>query len=125
MKSEKSFILCINQSKLLKMCAITQLNQCKFKRDPTFINSENYKTSKPHLLLLKLTDKLDLRRGEKNVALSNLSIYYTWKNIKSSYKNNEFKILAPAWNDYKMIAVDLSEQQALDIDARAIQQINF
>ena len=44
--------------------------------------------------MLKLANKLDLRRGEKSFALSNLSIYYTWKNIKSSYDNNKFKILA-------------------------------
>ena len=48
------------------------------------MNSENSKTSKPNVLILKLTDKLDLRRGEKINALSNLSIYYTWKNIKIS-----------------------------------------
>ena len=64
-----------------------------------FINSENSKTSKAHVLILKLTNELDLRRGEKIIALSNLSIYYTWKNIKSSYNNNKFKILAPTWND--------------------------
>ena len=63
------------------------------------MNSENSKTSEPHVLILKLTDKLDLRRGEKIVALSNLSIYYTWKNIKSSNNNNKFKISAPTWND--------------------------
>ena len=63
------------------------------------MNSENNKTSEPHVLILKLTDKLDLRRGEKNVALSILSIYYTWKNIKSLYNNNKFKISAPTWND--------------------------
>ena len=67
--------------------------------DTIFMNSENSKTSKPHVLILKLTDKLDLRRGEKSIALSNLSIYYTWKNIKSSYNNNKFKISTPAWND--------------------------
>ena len=60
------------------------------------MNSEN---SKPHVLILKLTHKLDLRIGEKIIALSNLSIYYTWKNIKSSYNNNKFKISAPTWND--------------------------
>ena len=43
--------------------------------------------------------KLDLRIGEKVIALSNLSIYYTWKNIQSSYKNNKFKISAPTWNE--------------------------
>ena len=49
------------------------------------MNSENSKTSEYHVLVLKLPDKLDLRRGQKTVALSNISIYYTWKNIKSSY----------------------------------------
>ena len=63
------------------------------------MNSENSKTSEPHILKLKLTDKLDLRIGEKVIALSNLSIYYTWKNIKSSCNNNKFKIFAPTWND--------------------------
>ena len=67
--------------------------------DTIFMNSENSKTSKPHVLILKLTNKLDLRIGEKIIALSNLSIYYTWKNIKSSYNNNKFKISVPTWND--------------------------
>ena len=67
--------------------------------DTIFMNSERSKTSKPHVLTLKRTDKLDLRRGEKIIALSNLGIYYTWKNIKSSYNNNEFKISTPTWND--------------------------
>ena len=67
--------------------------------DTIFMNSENSKTSKPHVLTLKLTNKLDLRLGEKVIALSNLSIYYTWRNIKTSYNNNKFKISAPTWND--------------------------
>ena len=46
------------------------------------MNSENSKTSDPHIPLLNLTDKIDLRRKERYIALSNLSIYYTWKNIK-------------------------------------------
>ena len=64
-----------------------------------FMNSENSKTFEPHVLILKLTDKLDLRIGKKSITLSNLSIYYTWKNIKSSYDNNKFKISEPTWND--------------------------
>ena len=64
-----------------------------------FINSENSKTSKIHVLKLKLTSKLDLRIDENVITLSNLSIYYTWRNIKSSYNNNKFKISAPTWND--------------------------
>ena len=63
--------------------------------DSIFINSENSKTSKPHVLILKLTDKLDLRRGEKSTALSSLSIYNTWKNIKISCNNNTLKVSAP------------------------------
>ena len=64
-----------------------------------FINSENSKTSKAHFLILKLTNELGLRRGEKIIAFSNLSIYYSWKNIRSSYNNNKFKISGPTWND--------------------------
>ena len=63
------------------------------------MNSNNSKTSDPHRLLLNLTDKIDLRRKDKYIALSNLSIYYTQKNIKKSYKNNKIKISAPTWNE--------------------------
>ena len=63
------------------------------------MNSKNSQTSKPHVLILKFTGKLDLRKGQNRIALSNLSIYYTWENIKSSYNNNKFKISAPTWND--------------------------
>ena len=63
------------------------------------MNSENSKTSEPHVLILKLTDKLDLKRGGKSIALSNLSIYYTWKNVKNSYNNSKFKTLATTCND--------------------------
>ena len=57
--------------------------------DTIVMNSKNIKTSEYHVLVLNLTDKVNLRRGQKTVALSNLSIYYTWKNIKSSYNNNK------------------------------------
>ena len=67
--------------------------------DTIFVDSENSRTSEYHVLVLKLTDKLDLRRGQKTVALSNLSIYYTWKNVKSSYNNNKCKISAPTWSE--------------------------
>ena len=63
------------------------------------MNSDNSRTSEYHVLVLKLADKLDPRRGQKSVALSNLSIYYIWKNIKSSYKNNKFKTTAPTQRD--------------------------
>ena len=64
-----------------------------------FMNTENSETSEPHRFKLDLTDKLNLKNPNKNMALANLSIYYTWKNIKSEYKNNKFKISAPTWND--------------------------
>ena len=67
--------------------------------DIIFMNSEKSKTSEPHLLKLKLTDKLDLRLDKKIIALSNPSIYYTWNNIKSSYNNNKFKISTLTWNE--------------------------
>ena len=63
------------------------------------MNSESSKTPKPHILILKLTNKLDLRMSKKVIAWSNLSVYYTWKNIKSSYNNNKFKISARTSND--------------------------
>ena len=62
------------------------------------MNSKNSKTSDPHRVLLNLTHKIDLRKKDKYIALSNLSIYNTWKNIKKSYKDNKFKISAPKWN---------------------------
>ena len=67
--------------------------------DTIFMNSENSRTSEYHVLVLNLTDKLDVREGQKAVALSSLSIYYTWKNIKSSCNNNKFKIYAPTWSE--------------------------
>ena len=59
--------------------------------DTIFMNSGNSKTSKLHVLILKLNDKSDLRLGEKTITLSNLGVYYTWRNINSSYNNNKFK----------------------------------
>ena len=72
--------------------------------DAIFMNSENSTTPEYHVLVLKLTDKLDLRRDEKSVALSNLSIYYTWKNIKKlilikKAHNNKLKIFASTWSE--------------------------
>ena len=67
--------------------------------DTTFTNSGNSKTSDPHILLLNLLCNKNLKRSDKYVALSNLNVYYAWKNIKKSYKNNKFKISAPKWNE--------------------------
>ena len=64
-----------------------------------FMNSRNSKTNEPNRFIYDLIDKLDLRNPNKNMAPANLSIYYTWKNVKSTYNNNKFKISAPTWNE--------------------------
>ena len=63
------------------------------------MNTENSQTSEAHKFRLNLADKLNLKNPNKNMALANLSIYYTWKNLKSGYNNNKFKISAQTWND--------------------------
>ena len=62
------------------------------------MDTENSKANKPHRFKLDLTDKRNLKNPNKNMALVNLSIYYSWKNIKSEQNNNKFKISAPTWN---------------------------
>ena len=64
-----------------------------------FMNTENNKTIESHRFKLDLADKLNLKSPKKNMALVNLSIYYIWKNIKSEYNNNKFKISASTWNE--------------------------
>ena len=64
-----------------------------------FMNTKNSKTNEPHRFKYDLIDKLDLKNPNKNMALANLSIYYTLKNVKSIYNNNKFEISAPTWND--------------------------
>ena len=63
------------------------------------MNTENSKTNEPHKFRLSQADKLNLKDSSKNMALANLSIYYTWKNMKSAYNNNKSKISTPTWND--------------------------
>ena len=75
-----------------------QSNSVKFgwrylKMETIFMNTENSKTSEPHRFKLDLTDKLNLKNTNKNMALANWSIYYTWKNITSKYNNNKLKFL--------------------------------
>ena len=63
------------------------------------MNTENSQTNKSLMFRLILFGKLDLKNSNENIALANLSIYYTWNNMKSEYNNNKFKISAPNWND--------------------------
>ena len=70
-----------------------------YKMETFFMNSKNNRTNEPNRFKYDLIDKLDLKNPNKNMALVNLSIYYTWKNVKSIYKNNKFKISTPTWNE--------------------------
>ena len=64
------------------------------------MNTKNSKTNESNKFIYQFTDKLNLKTpNNKNIGLVNLSIYCTWKNIKSEYNNNKFKISAPTWND--------------------------
>ena len=63
------------------------------------MNTLNSKANESNRFIYQFNDKLNLKNPNKNMALANLSIYYTWKNIKSEYNNNKFKISAPTWND--------------------------
>ena len=63
------------------------------------MTTENSKTNESHRFNLDLADKLNLKNPKKYIASVNLSIYYAWKNIKSKYNNNKFKISAPTWNE--------------------------
>ena len=66
----------------------------------TFLmNTKNSKANEPHVFKHNSIDKLKLKNSNKNMTLANLSIYYTWKNVKSIYKNNRFKISASTWNE--------------------------
>ena len=93
----RQIIYSLYQLKKKKLKSIQQLNKIFIKMN--IMNSENSKTSELHILKLKLTDKSDLRLDEKVIALSNLSIYYTWNDIKSSCNNNKFKISSLTWNE--------------------------
>ena len=62
------------------------------------MNNKNRKTTESNRFRFYFTDKLDLR-GNKTIALANLSIYYTWQNVKEEYKNNKFKLIGPTWDE--------------------------
>ena len=70
-----------------------------FKNGKIFMNTLNSKTNESNKFICQFTDKLNLKNPNKNMDLANLSIYYAWKNIKSEYSKNKFKISAPTWND--------------------------
>ena len=71
------------------------------------MNTKNSKTSEPRRFRLSLADTLNLKNPSKNMALTKLSIYYTWKKNKSAYNNNKFKISAPTWKMNLICLMDL------------------
>ena len=82
-----------------KISSFVVVSMTLTKMETFFMNSKNSKTNKPNTFKCYLIDKLDLKNPNKNMALANLSIYYTWKNVKSIYNNNKFKIAALTWNE--------------------------
>ena len=69
------------------------------KTETFFMNTKNSKTIESHRIKHDLIDKLDLKTPNKNMVYGSLSIYYTWKNVQSTYNNNKFKISALTWNE--------------------------
>ena len=83
--------------------------------DTIFVSYENSKPSDTYRLLLNFSYEINLKvKDDKYVALLNLSIYYTWKIIKKSYKNNKFKISALTWNE-EFELPDIRSNSSLDI----------
>ena len=97
MGEENYYILCIAQKIGLEQSIM--ISSIVFKNGSNLMNAENSKTNELHRFRLTLGEELNVNDPTKNMALANLSIYYTRKNIKSAYKNNKFKISAPTWND--------------------------
>ena len=100
LKYEIKFIIKSNESlaKIIIKNDIVQL-LLKYKMETVFMNTENSKMNEQNKFVLNLSQRLDLRSSDKHVALQNVSIYYTWKNIRKQYKNSKLKVIAPTWND--------------------------
>ena len=92
-------IIIISIIVMIIVIIIVTIKGTRYKMEIIFMNSENSKTNEPHRLRLDLTDKLNFKNPKKNMALANLSIYYTWRNIKTEQNNNKLKISAPTWNE--------------------------
>ena len=100
LKYEIKFIIKSNES-LAKIIIKNDIEQLllKYKMETIFMNTENSKMNEQNKFVLNLSQRLDLRSSDKHVALQNVSIYYTWKNIRKQYKNSKLKVIAPTWND--------------------------
>ena len=72
---------------------------CCLKMETIFMNSENSETNESKKLFYEFNDRFNVKNPSKNIALANVSIYYTWKSIKPACDNNKFKISASTWNN--------------------------
>ena len=97
MKYDNYCIPCID--KKTKQNNLKTFDECCLKKEKTFMNTLNSKKNESNRFIYQFNDKLNLKNPNKNMALANLSTYYTWKNFKSQYNNNKFKISVPTWND--------------------------
>ena len=95
----RQILYSLHRSKKLTKTIYDNLIKAIYSMETNFMSTENSKTNEPHRFRLALADKLNLKDPNKDLALGNSSIYYTWKNIKSAYNHKKFKISAPTWND--------------------------
>ena len=100
LKPKIEFIMKSNES-LAEIIIKTRLNNycSNIRMETIFLNTENSKSNEPHKFVLNLWQILGLRSSDKHINHQNLSIYYTWNNIRKQYKNKKLKIIAPTWND--------------------------
>ena len=90
----------LNNKQMLNRLLNIYLHSTTFiKMETFFMTTKNSKINESHRFKYDLIDKLDLKNPNKNMALGSLSIYYTWKNVRSTYNNNKFEISAPTWNE--------------------------
>ena len=94
----RQLLYSLYRSKKISKTVYKKLNRGYLKMETIFMNTANSKTKHSNKFVYNFTDTLNLKNPNKNIALANLSIYYTWKNVKSDYNNNKFKISAPTWN---------------------------
>ena len=95
----RQLLYSLYRSKKISKTVYKKLNRDYLKMETISMNTANSKTKHSNKFVYNFTDKLNLNNPNKNIALANLSTYYTWKNVKSDYNNNKFKISAPTWND--------------------------
>ena len=95
----RQLLYSLYRSKKLTKKIYNNFDQHYLNMKTIFMNTENSKTNESNKFIYQFTDKLNLKNPNKNIGLVNLHIYYTWRNIKSAYNYNKFKISAPTWND--------------------------